>query len=115
MRKANEKNLVQDAVIRKLKTLMITNDVLWYLRVPAGRLGGYTLAQAGTPDIVAVVNQRDGNIAVLFLECKAPGRKKLDYEQEAFFDNMASKPKIICRLINDPDQLYRFIREAQTA
>lgn len=113
MKKQPEKILVQTKVLNKLKMYQLTGDVIWFMRLPAGRIGGYTLAAAGTPDIIAIVNQRNGSVAVLFIECKRPLKKKLDYEQQMFADSMAGKPKVLCCLINDPSQLNMYINQAK--
>jgi hypothetical protein len=112
MKKSPEKILVLNKVLLKLRLRKITGDIIWYVRIPAGRMGGYTLAPAGTPDVVAIVNQRNGSIALLFIECKRPGKKTYDYEQAQFVKNMEGKPKVLCCLIDDPAQLSMYINRA---
>lgn len=96
-----------------LKKLKFHQDVLWWSRLQAGRMGGFTLNPAGTPDIIAVINQCDGNIAILFLEVKKTGTIRLRYEQKIFFDLMKGMPKIYCEVINDPTQLPMIIRRCK--
>ena len=105
----NERTVLS-AVMRKLS---FHPDILWSSRLMSGRMGGYTLNPAGTPDVVAVVNQWDGCIAILFIEVKRPGKTTLDYEQRRFVTKMESKPKILCVVINDPKQVNTYIKQAK--
>lgn len=105
----NERTVLS-AVMSKLR---FHPDVLWYSRLQSGRMGGYTLNPAGTPDVMAVVNQYNGSIAMLFIEIKRPGKTTLDYEQKRFVQKMAGKPKTMCVVVNDPKQINMYIKQAK--
>ena len=96
-----------------LKKLRFHPDIIWYTRLQSGRIGGYVVNLAGTPDIMAVVNQYNGSVAILFIEIKRPGKLKLDYEQRRFFAKMAGKPKVMCVMVNDKTQVGMYIKIAK--
>lgn len=100
-------------IILKLKLLEITGDVIWWQRLQSGRFGKVTIGKAGTPDLVAVINQRNGSVAVVFIEVKKSGEVKKRFEQNEFFKKMEGKPKVKCSLINDPDQWALLLREVK--
>ena len=104
-----ERQVLSD-VIKKLK---FHPDIIWFTRLQSGSMGGYTLNPAGTPDIMAVVDQRNGSIAIMFIEIKRPGKTGLDYEQIRFFETMAGKPKIMCVMVNDVAQVTTYIKIAK--
>lgn len=100
----------QTKILQKLK---FHKDCIWSVRLNSGKMGSYMLAPAGTPDVLAFIDQGNGNIAALFLEVKKPGVKRLRYEQKQFFKIMEGKPKIMCSVINDVDKLGSIIRKAK--
>ena len=108
---------IQKAILTKLETHKMAGDVLWFMRINSGKInsGKYwiKLADIGTPDIMAIVDCRDGRIAVLFIEVKRSGVKRLRYEQQAFFTAMDGKPMILCTVMNDPKQLWPAIKRAR--
>ena len=113
-RQQPEKTLVVNPIMKKLKNC----DIIWSQRLVAE---DDIHCPAGTPDIVAVVNCRDGRIALLFIECKKPpdlkGKrptwKDLRFEQKEFFEKMAGKPMTLCAVVNNPDQLWPLIKKCQ--
>ena len=110
-----EKKLVVNPVIDRLKFRVLTGDILWFQRLVAESDPN---AKAGTPDIIAVVDCKDGKIAVLFIECKKPSKKKpslddLRFDQRLFFARMEGKPMILCVVINKPSQLWPAIKKAR--
>lgn len=108
---------VLKSVVKKLKFLELTGDVVWHSRLNSGKIninGGWVqLCQAGTPDIISIINCKNGKIAVLFIECKRTGIKKLRYEQNIFFMKMETAPMVLCIVINDPKQLHQAIKKAR--
>ena len=108
---------VLKSVSNSLKNLILTNDILWFSRLNAGKINsGHSwiqLCEIGTPDIVSIVNCEDGTISALFIECKRTGVKKLRFEQQRFFEMMEGKPKTMCVIINDPKQLWSAIKKAK--
>ena len=102
-------------VLLKLDTLTFTGDIVWYSRLNSGKINlgsrWIHLCRPGTPDIIAIVDCENGNIKVLFLECKRSGLKRLSYEQKVFFEDMKNKPGVVCALINDPLHLWPIIKE----
>ncbi len=104
---------VLSKVTKKLQFLKITGDIVWYTRLQSGRIGNITLNRAGTPDLMALVNNRDGTISALFIEVKRSGIKRLRYEQKIFFEEMEGKPKTMCAILNDPKQLGGLIKKAR--
>jgi len=109
--------LILKSVLSKLKILTLSGDILWHTRLNSGRInsGVYwiKLADIGTPDVVAIVNCRNGKIAVLFIECKRSGVTRLRYEQKLFFQEMEGKPMILCVVINDVKQLWPAIKRSK--
>jgi len=107
---------IMKKVLRRLENLTMTGDIVWYSRLNSGKINvgraWVQLCKAGTPDIIAIVKCDNGKIATLFIECKRAGVKKLSYEQRVFFENMENKPMVLCKLINNPEQLWPAIREA---
>ena len=109
-----EKKLVVQPIMKKLRWLVETGDIFWWQRLVAEDDPN---APAGTPDLVTIVNC-DDHIVLLFLECKKPSKKKphicdLRHEQKIFFERMAGKPGVLCKVINDPKQLWTAIEEAR--
>ena len=108
---------VLKSIINKLKMLELTGDIFWYSRLASGKVNtGYSwikLCDAGTPDLITIVNCHNGKIAVLFLEVKKTGITRTRYEQTKFFERMDGKPMILCSVINDSKQLWPLIRKAQ--
>lgn len=108
---------VLKSILNKLKMLELTGDIIWFNRLASGKVqtaGGWVnLCQAGTPDVIVIVNCRNGKIAVLFLETKRTGVTRTRYEQTKFFERMEGKPMIMCSVINDPKQLWPLVRKAQ--
>jgi len=102
--------LIQNQILAQLKLRKINGDIIWYQRLMAE---DDPCCPAGTPDIVSVVNCKDGNIALLFIEVKRENVKKLRYEQRIFFDEMLGKPMTLCVLINDVTQLWPAIKKAR--
>ena len=88
-----------------------------YSRLNSGKInsGRYyiKLCDIGTPDVVSIVNCRDGRIAVLFIEAKRTKVTRLRFEQQRFFDTMEGKPMIMCVVINDPKQVWPAIKKAR--
>lgn len=103
---------IQDDILKKLSGYMFSGTVIYYERTPSFRASGITVGRAGKPDIMVIVNQENGSIALLWLEVKLPG-KKLGYEQKEFFTAMEGKPKTLCVIINDVKQINTFIRQAK--
>ena len=104
-------------VLSKLKSLELTGSVVWHSRINSGKVktGMYylNLCAAGTPDIIAIVRAIDGKVAVLFLECKRSGVKKLRFEQQRFFNYMADHPGVKCAVINDVSQVWSAVQKAR--
>jgi len=104
-------------VLRKLDTLILSKDIIWHSRLNSGKVnsGVYwiKLCEIGTPDVIAIVNCHNGKIAILFIEVKRTGIKRLRYEQTQFFNNMEGKPMILCVIINDVKQVYPAVRRAK--
>jgi len=111
-----ENKLVIKPILRKLETLKLSGDVLWVQRLVAE---DDINCPSGTPDIVVIVNCKNGKIALLFIECKRPSDKKsclddLRFEQRLFFDDMAGEPMTLCVVINDKRQLWLAIKRARS-
>lgn len=102
---------IQKEILNKLK---FNPNVIWSCRILAGRIGGFHIAEAGTPDIFAAVDRFDGKIALLFLEVKQPGVTHLRYEQKKFFEKMESKPMVLCRIIHGVDELKIILKEVNS-
>lgn len=113
-RKTPEKTKVQDKVMKLLK---FRDDVIDLERTPSFRYGRVTLGTPGCSDIKVVFDCGDGTIALLYLECKAPGVSvevcDLPYEQRRFAESKEGKPKTLYRVINDPRMLKGIIREVK--
>ena len=109
--------LVLKGVLNKLETLQMTGDVIWFSRLNSGKAcmgkSWIQLCKAGTPDVIAVIRRYDITIAVLFIECKRSGVKKLSFEQQGFFNRMYWETRIYCTIINDPKQLHIAIQEVK--
>jgi len=110
-----ENKLVVKPILSKLGILKLAGDVIWFQRLVAE---DDINCKAGTPDIVVIVNQWDGNISLLFIECKRPSKKisttdDLRFEQRLFFQDMKGNPKTICCVINDPKKLWPAIKKAR--
>lgn len=116
---------VLKTVIRELEFLKIQGDVVWFRRLHNSLL----YARNGTPvkmghkrnldegqdlDLIVIVNCKDGTIAVLFVDVKRTGKKKMDYEQDVFCKYMEGKPKILCALVNGKGQIGALVRRAQS-
>lgn len=105
------------SVLNKLKTYELTGDVLWHSRLNSGQVNSGThwikLCESGTPDVEAIIDCKNGRIAVLFIECKRSGVKRLRFEQQQFFNRMEGKPMILCVVINNPKQLWPAIKKAR--
>ena len=106
---------VLKAIIKKIKANMILSypDIIWWERLQSLRMGTITVGKPGNPDLVLAVNQGNGGLALLFLEVKRSGTTRLRFEQKEFFMMMAGKPKVLCRVINDPAQLGPYIKECK--
>ena len=108
---------VMKTVLRQLKNLRISGSVIWHSRLNSGKVQvGFSwvqLCEIGTPDIISLIDCKNGKLAVLFIECKRTGMKKLRFEQQEFFNNMEDKPMTLCALINDPSQLWQAIEKAK--
>lgn len=104
-------------VLNKLKSYELFGDIIWYSRLNSGKINvgrsWVQLCKPGTPDIISVIDCGNGKIAVLFIECKRTGIKRLRFEQQQFFNDMEGKPMVLCVLINDPVQLWPAIEKAK--
>ena len=110
-----ENKFVVLPIIRKLRWLLATDNIIWFQRLVAE---DDVNCPAGTPDIEVIVNCRNGKIAVLFIECKKPVKREprfndLRFEQKEFFKKMEDKSMTLCVVINNPDQLYSAIEKAR--
>jgi len=101
---------VSNAILNRLNLLRITGDVIWFKREEAS---DDQYCVAGTPDILALINCKDGRLAALFIEVKRPGVKRLRYEQKKFFESMEGKPMTLCVVINDSKQLFPAIKKVR--
>ena len=113
----HEKKLVVEPIIKKLSSLKFTGEIVWYQRLVAE---DDSHCPAGTPDIVAVVNNGDGTISLLFIECKRPSKKmwtldNLKGEQKIFFQKMMTKTRTSCVVLNNKNQLWSAIEKARNA
>jgi hypothetical protein len=108
---------VKKRVLNKLEMAVVMGEVIWHTRLNVGMAitphGAIKLCDAGTPDIISIVKCNNGNVAILFIECKRSNVKKLRDGQELFFDKMKDIKGVSCVLINNPNQLWPAIREAQ--
>jgi len=114
-RRTPEKTLVHNRILRKMAGFILSKDIIWFQTLAAE---SDINCLAGTPDIISIVNCKNGKIAILFLECKRPSKKKpslddLRFEQRLFFDDMEGKPMILCVVINDPGMLWAAIKKAR--
>ena len=110
-----ENKLVVTPILNKLRQYQLQGDVIWYKREEAA---DDIYCEAGTPDIVVIVNCKNGHIALLFIECKKPSKKApsldlLQFEQRLFFEDMDEEPMTLCVVINKPSQLWPAIKKAQ--
>ena len=110
-----ENKHVVNPTINILEFRVTTGDVIWFQRLVAE---DDINCPAGTFDIVCIVNQKNGNIALLFLEGKKPIDRKpslddLRFEQRLFYEHMVGKPKTLCVVINNSRQVWPAIKKAQ--
>jgi len=110
MKNQPEKRLVIRPLTAKLHFYMLTGDVVWFQRLVAE---DDIHCKAGTSDFVVVVNCMDGRIALLFIEAKKPGVKRLRFEQNKFFQSMEGSPMTMCAVVNNPDQLWGLIKKCR--
>jgi len=110
MTRNHPEKILQLMILNQLKLHRLAGDILWFQTLAAE---SDVNCRAGTPDIISVVNCKDGTISLLFIEVKRPGIKKLRYEQQEFFNSMSGKPRILCVLINDVSQLWPAINKAK--
>lgn len=69
-----EKEVLQQ-VRKSLESWQITKVVIWYERLQSGmvRKGAHyvRMCAPGTPDFISIYRKLDGNVGVLFIECKS--------------------------------------------
>lgn len=82
----SEADLMQQ-IKSRLNLWQMTGDVVWWTRLQSGSINlgqrWVRLAEKGTPDFVAVIRNKQQNIAVLFIEAKSL-KGKLTLEQKEF-------------------------------
>jgi hypothetical protein len=100
-------------VISRMILGMMVGDVLFYTRLQSLQIGKVRVGKPGLPDVVAIISQGNGAIAVLFIEVKRSTVKRLRFEQQEFFNSMLGKPKILCEIINDKSQIGPAIERAK--
>lgn len=100
-----ERDLVMKPILVKL---LSDPEIIWFERTASFQIGTLRVGHPGSPDITAVVDCKNGKVALWFIECKAPKIKvlwaSLPYEQRKFFAEMSIKPMTLCSIINNPSQ-----------
>lgn len=98
----------------RLGVYKCSGECIWFFRIPSGKakVGTYyiNLAEAGTPDYVALIRNREDNITVLFLEAKSD-TGKLSSKQSDFMNKYNRKPGICVLEIRDINTLDVWIEK----
>jgi len=117
-----EKTLVQHPLLDTLKFYVLTGDVIWFQKLSAE---DDRYCEAGTLDTIAIVDQKNGSVVNMFIECKKPGERTIkrratkkveenySFEQRDFVNRMSGKPKIYCCIIDDADQFSMHLNKAK--
>jgi hypothetical protein len=106
-----ERDIIKQ-IQQRLGVYQCTGEVEWFSRMNSGNVktsfGSYIkLCERGTPDFLALVNGKEGLIA-LFIEAKSESGT-LRPEQLAFMTKYQSHPYINMIVVKDIEKLNQFI------
>lgn len=107
-----EKDL-KTSVQNRLSIYELTGEVVWWERLNSLKvktiMGTWVQGcRKGTPDIIALIRNRESGITALFLELKS-STGKLRPEQVEFYDKYNKKKDVVVLTINAPFQLDHWI------
>lgn len=106
-------NDVKSSVIKQLELWEMTGDIIWWERLNCGKVrtqyGSWMqLCRAGTPDLVAVYKNKDGDLNIVFIELKASNINRARSTQNEFIESYGNKHnnfRII--IVNNPVEFKR--------
>jgi len=111
----NKEKDVLSGVRERLKIYEFHKVVLWHERMNSGKVktefGTWVqMAVKGTPDVVAVVRNKQGGISLLFFELKSD-TGTLRPEQKEFRDRFIGCKDVMYAVITDPNQIDTIISD----
>ena len=111
----NKEKDVLSGVRERLKIYEFHKVVLWHERMNSGKVktefGTWVqMAVKGTPDVVAVVRNKQGGISLLFFELKSD-TGTLRPEQKEFRDRFIGCKDVMYAVITDPKQIDTIISD----